>query len=190
LEKNMTLLKHIKSMPRPQDRPLIIAITGFGGSGKSTLAEKLRRQLNNAQVVSIDDFILERNAGRSVDWDSFDRDRLRQQVLAPAMDGRGFNYQVYDWKEDKLGKRRTVPKCDYLIVEGISVFHPGLCDYYDFKIWVDCPLNIATARAVQRDRQWGNDHDELWRTVWSPNDRGYFHKYRPDLAADIKVATL
>jgi uridine kinase len=186
----MTLQQHIKSLARPQSRPLIIAISGFGGSGKSMLAEKLRRQLGNAQVVSIDDFILERNAGRSADWNSFDRARMRNQVLEPAACGKTVRYQVYDWKEDRLGKWRTVPPCDYLILEGISVLHPNLRGYYDFKIWIDCPLKVATERAIQRDRQWGNDHDTLWRTVWAPNDRDYFKKYRPDLAADTVLATL
>jgi uridine kinase len=188
LEKIMLRLQQVTSLPRSQGRPLIIAISGFGGSGKSTLAAKLAGQLDNAQVVSIDDFILERNAGRSVDWNSFDRTRLRQQVLEPVLNGQAITYQVYDWKEDRLGEWRTVPKCDYLIIEGISVLHPSLCGYYDFKVWIDCPLKVAVQRAILRDRQWGANHDTLWRTVWSPNDRDYFKKYRPDLAADIKVA--
>jgi hypothetical protein len=46
---------------------------------------------------------------------------------------------------------------------------------------------VTIPRGIARDRRAGNDHDELWRDVWGPNDRSYFERWRPDLAADVVV---
>jgi uridine kinase len=69
------------------------------------------------------------------------------------------------------------------------MLHPDLLKFYDFKIWVDCPLDIATQRGIKRDQEWGNDHDDLWLNIWMPNERDFMTKHRPDLAADTKVNT-
>lgn len=179
----------INSLTKPENRPLIIAVSGFGGSGKSTLATKLKERLGETEVIAADDFIISRCKERTADWSSYDRPRLQQQVLEPAVRGEPISYQVYDWKNDRLGEWRTVPRARYLIVEGLSILHPDLRKYYDLTIWVDCPLEVATQRGIERDRAWGNDHDNLWRNIWMPNERDFMAKYRPDLAADITLNT-
>lgn len=181
------IVEKIKSLPAPTDRALIIAISGYGGSGKSTLAVELRRQLGNAEVISSDDFIINRCAERTADWSSYDRPRLRNQVLEPAARGQTIQYQVYDWGKNQLGKWRTVPTPTYLLIEGVSILHPDLRHFYDYAIWIDCPLDVAAERGIKRDHEEGNDHDDMWNSVWMPNERDYFDKYRPDLAADIII---
>lgn len=179
----------IKSFTAPLGRSLIIAISGYGGSGKSTLAAELQQQLGNAQVISSDDFIINRCAERTADWSSYDRPRLRKQVLEPASCSQAIRYQIYDWENNQLDKWRSVPKSKYLLIEGVSILHPDLRHFYDYAIWMDCPLDIATKRGIQRDREWGNDHDDMWNNIWMPNERDYFEKYRPDLAADLIIST-
>lgn len=183
------VLSAIQKLKQPKDRLLIIAISGFGGSGKSTLAVKLKEQLDDAEIIAADDFIISRCKERTADWNSYDRPRLQKQVLEPALRGEPIRYQVYDWKNDRLGEWRTTSKSKYLIIEGLSILHPDLRKYYDFKIWVDCPLEIATQRGIRRDREWGNDHDDLWLNIWMPNELDFMAKYRPDLAADITYNT-
>lgn len=183
------IAEKIKALSKPADRALIVAISGYGGSGKSTLAEALQQQLGNAEVISSDDFIINRCAERTADWNSYDRPRLRSQVLEPASRGQAIRYQVYDWEKNQLGKWRTVPKSTYLLIEGVSILHPDLRHFYDYALWLDCPLTIATKRGMQRDREWGNDHDDMWNNIWMPNERDYFEKYKPDLAADIIIKT-
>jgi uridine kinase len=183
------ILTAIKKLEQPKNRPLIIAISGYGGSGKSTLAAKLKEQLGNTEVIAADDFIISRCKDRTADWSSYDRPRLQSQVLEPALSGEPIRYQSYDWKNDKLGEWRTALRTSYLIAEGLSILHPDLRKYYDLKIWVDCPLDIATQRGIKRDQAWGNDHDDPWLNIWMPNERDFMAKYRPDLAADIKFNT-
>lgn len=169
---------------KAKNRPAIIAISGFGGSGKSTLAAALKGQLRGAQVITVDDFAVGRAHERSADWSCYDRQRLQKQVLEPAQQGKPICYQAYDWQHDRLGEWRAVPSSTYLIIEGVGILHPDLLRYYDFKIWVDCRLKTATQRGMKRDRQLGNNHDNLWLNIWAPNDRDFMAKHRPNTVAD------
>ena len=183
------LLSRIRALPKPRKRPLIIAISGFGGSGKTTLAAVLKEQLINAEVVAADDFIIHQLKGRSADWSNHDRLRLQKQVLEPASHGEDICYQRYDWPNDRLGEWRIVPPSQYLIVEGQSVLHPDLRQFYDFKIWIDCALETAMKRGMERAHRLGVNQDDLWLNVWAPNDRDFLAKYHPDKAADITFNT-
>lgn len=182
----LELINKIKKLRNAKGGLIIIAISGFGGSGKSTLAENLKGELGNAELISIDVFITSRLDKRSADWEGFDRDRFRLQVLEPAKAGEEISYQEYDWPQNKIVGWKTVPGSKYLIVEGCSLLHPNLLPYYDFTIWIDYPLEAATERGMARDRSWGADHDKLWHQVWMPNEQDFFNKYRPDNAAGFR----
>lgn len=184
-----SLLEHLRALEKPTEQPFLLGISGFGGSGKSTLAKNLAEVLLHAQIVAMDDFWLHSNDVRSSDWPAFDRERLEAQVLKPAQAGQAVRYQRYDWKAQALGEWIEVPSSDFLIVEGISALHPNLLPYYDFKIWVDCPLETAKERGLARGYGWGIDETKVWLERWMPNDADYFVKYRPDLQADFIYPT-
>src|SRR5947209_9127234 len=118
------LLARVVELKARLARPIIVAISGFGGSGKSTLAERLKKQLGDAQVVSIDAFIIDRLQERSEDWEGFDRERFRMQVLEPVTRGEIALYEEYSWETNAIIGWQSVPKSRYLIVEGISLFQP------------------------------------------------------------------
>lgn len=176
-----------KKQSQTSKYPFIISISGFGGSGKSTLATELKNELVEADVVSIDDFIVDQLSNRSQDWMSFDRKRFKKEILEPASINVPLIWQKYGWKEDKIIGQKSISKLSkYLIVEGCSLFHPDLISYYDFKIWRDLSLEKATHNGIARDRDWGVDNEQLWKNVWMPNEQDFFAKYRPDEMADIK----
>lgn len=166
--------------------PLMIAIEGYGGSGKSTIAEKLKNALGNTYVINIDDFIIKKNLlDKSPDKTAFDRERLEQEVLIPATTGRPIVYRRLEWDEDALSDPITVPDSDYLIVEGISSFHPAIAKYYDYKIWVDTPMDVAKQRGRTKDA--GNENEQHW-DLWAENDLAYQQKYHPERYADFILA--
>lgn len=167
----------------PMRSPVLVAVEGFGGSGKSTFAEKLKSLLGNAFVVSIDDFIVKEHlAEPSWDKGSFDRRRLEKQVLVPATTGQNVEYQQLIWSTNTLSAPVLVSKVDFLIVEGISAYHPDIAHYYDFKIWVDTPINIAKERGHAREAS--NENAAFW-DLWAANDLAYQQKYHPELIADF-----
>lgn len=184
----MTLLQQIEALPHPTNRPLVVAISGFGGSGKTTLADTLKTQLKDTDIVTIDSFS-NHEWRRSEDWDNFDRERFAAEVLRPAHANKfPLEYAQIPWPGFVEDPAIRVDRVHYLIVEGCGIFHPDLLEYYDFKIWVDCPLETATRRGMWRDRHIHKDeHDDLWLNVWMPNEQDFFAKYRPDLAADVSV---
>lgn len=164
-------------------KPILIAIEGFGGSGKTTFAELLSQALGDAYVIAIDDFIVkEKVTEKSWDKGAFDRKRLEQQVLIPATNGEPISYEKLLWAENKLSKPKKLPTVDYLLVEGISAYHPDIAHYYDYKIWIDTPIEIAKKRGHARD---GSNENAVHWDLWAENDLRYQQKYHPEQAADF-----
>jgi len=184
------LLEHVRQLAIPKDRPLVVAISGFGGSGKTTLASLLQTQLRDAAVVTIDSFS-NHEWRRNADWDNFDRTRFAREILVPAHKNVfPLRYAHVPWPGHVEIPQVEVPRPAVLIVEGCSLFHPGLLPYYDLKIWVDCPLEVATKRGMWRDRHvHKNEQDYYWQNIWMPNERDFSVKYRPDQIADWTIQT-
>jgi uridine kinase len=165
--------------------PLLIAIEGFGGSGKSTFAAALKDALGSAHVVSIDDFIVKEKITAPWEQGAFDRERLEAQVLRPASDHQRVGYQRLLWDTNTLSDPIVAPAVDYLIVEGISSYHPDIAHYYSYKIWIDTPIDIARERGRARDGD--NENAQHW-DLWAQNDLSYQRRFHPELAADLIVS--
>lgn len=168
---------------RPGTFPILIGIEGFGGSGKTTFANKLKDTLGNSYVVSIDEFIVKEKITES-SWDKggFDRDRLERQVLKPAKSGMSIQYQELLWEKNTLSEPKIVPAVDYLIIEGISCYHPDIAHYYDHKVWINTPMKLAKQRGHARDGS--NENAQHW-DLWAENDLRYQKKYHPEKSADF-----
>jgi uridine kinase len=178
------LVGRVAALDQPR---VVIAISGFGGAGKSTLAGTLKPRLEPAAVVAADDFWINRALGRSPDWASLDRNRLRTQVLEPFRQSGVVQYQIYDWLENRPLQWRSHSDARRLIVEGVGIIHPDLTTLFDYIIWIDCPPAIALERAIRRNRVKGADdqNEDLWRTTWGPNDADFFATYHPHTLADF-----
>jgi uridine kinase len=183
-----TIVVALHALPR-RDAPVFVGISGFGGSGKSTFAQELAARLGESEIVPMDNFWRPEFNVRSSDWVAYDRERLIELVLRPAKRGKTIHYQMHDWETGTPGSWRTVSPASFLLIEGISALHPNLFPYYDYTVWVDCPLETAEARGLQRDYPDGRDETQVWTTIWTPNERDYFAKYRPDRLADARYKT-
>jgi uridine kinase len=177
--------KLILDRRKPANRPFIIGISGFGGSGKTSLAGKLSEILEDTQTIHFDDFVTKERLYEPLEnWECFDRERLERQVLEPARNDRPIRYQKLIWRENKLGSPETVPPCTYLIVEGISIWHPGLEHYYDYKVWVNTAPDMAAERGRQREN--GNGYEVYW-DLWRQNEARYLAKYHQNALADFMI---
>lgn len=159
----------------------VIALSGFGGAGKSTTSKEMLKILDDATIVPLDKFIVNRLAERSEGWDGFDWGRLIEQVLQPIKSGEEtIRYGVYDWFENKIVSEEEVKVKKYIFVEGVGLIRDSLKEYFDFSVWIDVPLDVASKRGVKRDKEeYGVDHNKFWAEIWQPNDRDYFEKYKP-----------
>jgi len=163
--------------------PTIIAVEGFGGAGKSTFAAELKDKLGDAYVVEIDDFFLK---GKPSDGDksNFDRKRLGKQILSPLKNGQPATYQKLEYDANTLSEFIRIPDVKYLIIEGVSAFHPSIVAYMDYKIWIEAPMGVAEERMRKRDEGLGIDSDDL-RKHWTSTYQDYKDRHRPEEIADF-----
>ncbi len=174
------LIQSIQKLPKQS----IVMISGFGGAGKSTLATTLASQFN-AQVIPFDDFY------RIVDtyerWDCYDYQRLIQEVLIPFKHNEYNTYSVHNWINPDIPQMKTLLKSDYLILEGVGLFHPDILAIVDYSIWIDCPIDIAFHNGKYRDKyEYGSDNEAMWDGIWKENDLDSFNFYKPLDKADYQ----
>ena len=170
---------------RAQNRSVLVAIDGFGGSGKSTLARELASAIPGSGIISFDDFIVKEHVLDDSWEQTWDRARLRDEVLEPLRDGRPAAFRRLDWVSNTLSAPIPMPPLDLLIVEGITTLHPELRAFWDYAIWVDAPVDVARERGRARDAD--TENAQHWDR-WSRNDVRYLSDRSPDRAADVVFA--
>ena len=174
----------LRSVSRLPVRSLI-GISGFGGSGKSTLAARLSVEIDSP-IVSVDSFFEDSSAFSC--WEAIDYERLVREVLVPYKNGSGtVSYHHFDWESNSSSKVRSTGRGVHLIVEGVGLFRPRLIEYFDYTIWIDCSLTVATERGKTRDKnEYNSDNDVLWDGLWRRNDQEFFDRFGPHTKVDFR----
>ncbi|MGC4812277.1 uridine kinase family protein [Micromonospora sp. DT228] len=167
----------------PTGRPTLVGVEGFGGAGKTVFARRLARALGSSHLVHLDEFLVE-GVVSDEDKSDFDRAEFARRVLAPASRGELREYRTLTGFEGGPGRRVRVPAVRYLIVEGVSAYLGELWRYYDCRIWVDAPMEVARERAKQRDIRRGIYDSGLW-DVWERSELAYRAKHRPHATCDV-----
>lgn len=172
---------------RAPERRWLVCIDGAGGSGKSTIARALAAARGDVQVIEQDDFFrpsAERAAGplaRRPHGADFDLARLRAEVLEPLRAGRPAAYRRYDWRLDALAAAPVPVTQPIVIVEGVYSASGSLGDFFDVRVWVECPRALRLARGLARD---GLDARSRWEEDWMPSEDRYIAEEHPAAAAD------
>jgi uridine kinase len=179
------LAKQIKQLLATKT-PVVVAISGHGGSGKSTLADKLAHQfgVSENQIVRTDDlhaknYMQVQGLFEQRDWDTI------MKLLSNLKTSNRLKYLKRDDKE--IENIVDVPRPSLVIFEGIRLLRPEIMPYVDISVWIDCPIELATKRAKERNRQQGDSEAEiaLWDTKWVPESKQYFEQIRPDEIASF-----
>lgn len=183
------MLITLENLPKKQ-LTVLVGIDGCGGSGKSTFAKELAKLSLQISIIHMDDFYLpsnkriigtlkEKPVGADFDWQ-----RLKKQASEPLANNKIAEYQKYDWSLDIMGDWNTVPIGGIVIIEGVYSTRKELEDFYDYKIFIDCPRKIRLERGIQRDGEAARD---MWEKNWMVAEDKYMKEHRPFERADLVI---
>lgn len=179
------LVKHIRLLLAKQE-VVAVAISGHGGSGKSTLAESLAKEfgVTKDQIIRVDNFHAKNYMKAKGIYEQHEWTELKN-LLTNARSNHQLKYVARDWHGKEHDVSITRPRV--LIVEGIRLVRPETLPYFDVNVWIDCPLELAAKRAVDRNRQQGDSEEEieLWYTKWIPEAKQYYEDAQPQKIADF-----
>lgn len=146
---------------------LLVAISGVDGSGKThlaqLLAERLRRWGVSVAPIGIDPW----QNPQTIRFASFDPgahfyrhairfDDLFAQVVDPLVANRSLELETRVIRTDADAWEPLVyayHDIKVVLLEGIFLFRRDLLHRYDLRIWVDCSLETALRRALERNAE-------------------------------------
>lgn len=190
----------------PSTHPVRVAIDGIDASGKTTLANELAvsLQANGRPVIraSIDGFHRPRSeryrrgptSPEGYYLDAFDYAALGEMLLVPlGPDGsRRYHRSVFDFRTDHPlnAPEEEAPADAILIVDGVFLLRPELDEFWDYRIFVAAPFEVALQRALQRDVALFGSTEVVqarYAERYIPGQRLYFEAAHPQERADAIV---
>lgn len=188
VERLQNLVARLHALPRRR-LTLMVAVDGPAAAGKTTFTRALAALDPGLDVIEMRDFALptaEREGERDeapgrvaagVDWR-----RLRSNVLLPLSRDQVARYQRYDAATDVMAEWRIVPVGGIVIVEGCYSCVKALTTFYDFRVWVECSLEVRRRRLVSE-----NGFGSLAKWNWPHAEEAYIEIQDPAASAHLRV---
>ena len=145
-----------------KDKRYLIGIAGASGSGKSFFAKKLHESLSPKKIfVLSQDFYYKDNSDIPLEErpkinydhpDAIDFDLLKDHLLQ-LKKGKAINHPIYNFRvHNREEETVSAGPADIVLLDGILIYAmPALLDLFDFKIYIDTPMDICFIRRLQRD---------------------------------------
>ncbi|ARI77959.1 kinase [Halobacillus mangrovi] len=194
---NLLNLAEIMSKESKQDR-LILGIDGLSRSGKSTFSQRLAKTFEagdkNVQLLSIDDYIVEREKRYDTqykDWEEYyflqwNIVELRDSLFHQLKEEDELILARYDSQTDRHRKELVdMTKFDIVIVEGVFLQREEWKPVFDWVIYLHCPRKKRWMRESKATRR---KIDKFQNRYWKAEDY-YLQKVRPLEEADWIINT-
>lgn len=158
------------------EKPAVISIDGRCGSGKTGLA-KIICGLFPCNVFHMDDYYLPMDK-RKENWEqipagNMDFERLKREVLLPAVHGETVIYQPFDCQSGTFGEAEQIEPCMLTVVEGSYSGHPLLAAEYGLKIFLTCSKTVQSTRLKAREGAYYHAYEQRW----IPMEENYFQHF-------------
>lgn len=188
----------------PNDRSLIVGISGIDGSGKGYVALQIEARLARKSIAAAkinadgwlnlpDKRFNPREPAKHFYLNAIRFEEFFDQLVLPLRNQRSVSL-VADFAEETAKRYRkhtySFKNPDVVLVEGIFLFKSEYRKLFDLAIWVDCSFSTALARALER-KQEGLPLALTLRaydTIYFPAQRIHFEKDHPREAADLIFA--
>jgi len=157
----------------------VVTIDGPAGSGKTTLAASLAAGLADCQIIHMDDLY----DGWSQDLTRELAERLDTSIFEPLRHGLPPRYRTYDWHLHAFTELVTVPRSQYLILEGVGSGNPLLRTCVALAIWIESDPQSLVSRVLDRDGE--QLRDDILR--WQLHESEYFAAQGVKQAADLHL---
>ena len=187
----------------PEDRSLIVGISGIDGCGKGFIAMQIEAHLAQracaSAVINVDGWLnlpdqrFDADAPAQHFYESAIRfEEFSSDLLLPLRDQKSV-YLVADFVEETAKRYRKhvyhIRNAGITLVEGIFLFKQAYRNYFDLAIWVDCSFSTALARALQRAQEGLPPAQTIaaYETIYFPAQRIHFERDNPRAAADLVI---
>jgi uridine kinase len=190
----------------PDTHPVRVAVDGIDAAGKTTLADELVPLLETRgrPVIraSLDGFHRPRSERyqRGADsaegyyLDAFDYPAHCNALLLPLcpLGSRRYRQAVFDFRADRPLRQpeEEAPVDAMLVLDGVFLLRPELTTFWDYRIWVEVPLDVALNRARQRDVALFGSAEAVearYRTRYIPGQQLYLEAAGPRKQAEAIV---
>ena len=152
----------------------VITIDGPAGAGKSTMAAHLAGRLDGAPIVHMDDLYR--------GWDDALTARLsatlKDQILHPISLGKRGGYRRWDWLNNQPGESVSIPRHDFLILEGVGSSQRVVRPFASTMVWIGIEPARGLERVLSRDAAITKDLEEFTRrmTAWQGDEILHFQR--------------
>jgi uridine kinase len=188
----------------PACRAPLVGISGIDSSGKGYVAKRLEEEFvrRGLRVANINvDAWLNPPAIRFSDEapaETFYRRGLRldemfEQLVLPLRRDRSVRItaDVIGELDDSFRREEIVwDNVDLILLEGIFLFQPRFVGHFDLRCWVECPFDVALARAIARGQEGLPPQGTIdaFERIYFPAQRLHFERDQPQTAAAVVIA--
>jgi uridine kinase len=188
----------------PQNRSLLVGLSGIDGSGKGYLAAQVEAHLARfgvaAAILHADGWLNlpEKRFSESAPAETFYANAIRfdeffAQLVMPLRQQRSAHVE-FDLVEEKATRhcKQTYDFKDVAVtlVEGIFLFKPAYRKFFDLTVWIDCSFATALARAIERGQEGLSPAKTIaaYETIYFPAQRIHLAQDKPRENADLILA--
>src|SRR5262245_40016528 len=187
----------------PENRSLVVGLSGIDGSGKGYLAKQIEAHLAQhnlgCAVLNIDGWLNlpETRFNEIAPAENFYENAIRfdeffSQLVIPLRDHQSVHVEI-NFTEETANQYKKYTydfkHVSVIVVEGIFLFKPQYRQLFDLAIWVDCSFATALARAIDRDQEGLSAANTIaaYERIYFPAQRIHLAQDKPRENADLII---
>jgi 4-hydroxy-tetrahydrodipicolinate synthase len=160
------------------DGPVLIAVGGPGGTGKSTFCRALQNRLEDASILTLDDYktdrVLRENRMLFGAHPEANRIDVLREHLSLVRRGKSIDHPRYNNATGRADHTEPFTPSRFVILDGEISTYPHFREFTDFSIFIDSDWRTQLATRISRDiEQRGYTREKAIATFLQSNLREF-----------------